>query len=99
TDQTMAARWAKRYLINLTSDYDDRTSKGGSNTLRSHADTNRNFTFYRSLIGGHGPLSIWWASSAMLNQVSGAAHKPRAWEGHLLALYRGKHGCLPLKNR
>ena len=45
-------------------------------------------------------MSIWWASSAMLNEAARtSAHSSGAWEGHLLALYKARHGCRPLKNR
>lgn len=99
TDQTISARWPRNSIINLTTDQEEGDIKGEPNFLRSYADVNKNLTFYNRLIREYGPLHIWWAGSASLNEASGTSLSPRDWERHLLTLYRNRHNCLPLKNR
>jgi hypothetical protein len=99
TDQTISQRWAKKHIVSLTTDQDEGEVKGDSNSLRTHAAANKNWTFYSRLIREHGPLQIWWAGSEHLNSVSSEKLRPREWERRLLALYWNYHGCWPLKNR
>lgn len=100
TKGTMCSRWTNENLRRVTTDYDEGAIEGDPTSLRSCADANMNLTFYSRLIREHGSLSIWWASSAILNKSAGlSSHNSEAWEGHLLALYMHKHGCRPLKNR
>ncbi len=100
TKGTMSGRWSNENLRSVTTDFSGESTGDTPSVLRGFADANLNLTFYSRLILDHGPLSIWWSSSAMLNEVAGTStHNAEAWEGHLLALYVAKHGCRPIKNR
>ena len=100
TKNTMWGRWSNEYLRRVTTDFDDRLITCDANSIRAHADANRNFAFFSYLIRHHGPLRVWWASSEQLNKAASSyPYNSEAWEGHLLALYLTKYGCRPLKNR
>ena len=76
TDQTISQRWKKNHIVSLITDQDEGEVKGESNSLRSHAAANKNWTFYSRLIREHGPLQIWWAGSEHLNYVSSEKLSP-----------------------
>lgn len=100
TKGTMSGRWSNENLRRVTTDFESEPINDAPSSLRAYADANMNLTFYSRLIHEHGPLRIWWSSSAILNETAGSSlHNSEAWEGHLLALYIEKHGCRPLKNR
>lgn len=56
--------------------------------------------FYRTIIANYGPLRVWWAEVARLDEVSNCKLAgSRAWERHILKSYCNCYRCLPLKNR
>jgi hypothetical protein len=92
-------RWPARYLKKLTTDYTSRPLSKPDD-LRNLAEQNRNYSFYSRMVQNFGPLGIWQASAAELNDVSSQSlGSSREWETLLLRTYFRRHGCFPLKNR
>lgn len=93
TSLTISERWMNE-IHWLAKD----VGQPGAEDLRALA-SNRSWSFYSKAINLHGPLSVWWASTASLNAASGLARaNAREWEKELIARFRELHDCWPLKN-
>jgi hypothetical protein len=101
TKNSIRDRWF-RWIWCLVQDWTVKTSIRPP-TRRELAKLDRNFTFYKDVIGQFGPLRIWWADVSKLNQcrvpTTAELKTARAWENRLLRLYVARYRCLPLKNR
>jgi len=97
---SIAYRWPRRHLRNLTTDDGSDGNPCDRDNLRKLADQDYNWSFYSRLVRALGPLRIWLATVEELDAVADTPHATaREWERHFNTVYRETYGCLPPKNR
>ena len=100
TDGSIADRWPRSKINKLVTNELDPLPTTELVDWQALADHNANLSFYSKIIASYGPLRIWWADVARLNEASNnALANSETWESLILSSYRQRYRCSPLKNR